>query len=89
MRSTVSILRASKPFEDPIDCLPADDLFALRSRVHVAMNAGEIAKFAEVELKDLRASTRERQAVIGQCPRKGSLRRPVRFLGSVTTPGDR
>jgi len=35
-----------------IDRLARHDLFALRSSVHVAMRADEIAKFAHINLKD-------------------------------------
>ena len=57
---------ASEPFDDPIDSLTLNDLFALRSGVNVAVNACQIAELAEVKLKDLGPATLERQLVMGQ-----------------------
>ena len=39
----------------------------------MAVNAGEVTEFTEVELKDLGAFPSEDLAVIGQCPGKGSF----------------
>ena len=57
---------ARQPPEDPVDRLPGDDFPALWACVHVAMDAGEIAKLAQVKLEDIRAFAAARQAAIGQ-----------------------
>ena len=42
-----------EPSEDPVDRLPGDHLPALRAGIHVAMDAGEVAKLAQIKLKDI------------------------------------
>ena len=47
--------RFGQPIDHAIDRLVGHDFFALRAGVHVAMNARQIAKLADVDLKNLRA----------------------------------
>src|ERR1700730_8362202 len=44
-------VRASQPGEDAVKSVAVDDFFPLRTCVHMAVNTGEIAEFADVELK--------------------------------------
>src|SRR5258708_2332520 len=60
-----------QPVEDSVDGRARDDFFAFWSGVHVAVNAGEVAKLAHVELEDLGATALESQSVIRQCAGKG------------------
>src|SRR5437667_9355552 len=47
------------PTNDPINCFARHDLFALWPGIHVAMHASEIAKLADIHLKNLRARAAE------------------------------
>jgi hypothetical protein len=70
----------SHPLEDAVNRIAGDDFFALRTGVNMAVDACKVAEFADVELKDLGAAPFECQALIGQCPRKGSLDGRFEFL---------
>src|SRR5439155_3384816 len=50
-----------EPIDNAVNRLARHDFFALRPRVHVAMHAGEIAKLAHVDLKNLRSRTAQLQ----------------------------
>ena len=73
-------VHASQPGEDAVKSVAVDDFFPLRTCVHMAVNTGEIAEFADVELKDLGAPSAERQTVIAQSPGKSSYGRAVESL---------
>jgi hypothetical protein len=63
-------VRASQPDEDAVKSVAGDDFSPLRTCVYMAVSTGEIACFADIELKDLGALPAERQTVIAQSPRK-------------------
>ena len=46
------------------------DLFALRPGVHMAMHAGEIAKLAHIDLKNVGSRTTKRDRLFGQLVRE-------------------
>ena len=54
-----------EPIDDAIDRLARHDFLALRSGVHMAMNAGQIAELADVDLQDLRFGVTKRQRMLG------------------------
>ena len=58
-------VRLREPIDDPINRLSRHDFLALRSSVHMAMHAGEIAKLAHVDLQDFRAPAAERKRTFG------------------------
>jgi len=43
-------VRACQPGEDPVKSVAVDDFFPLRTCVYMAVNTGEIAAFADVDL---------------------------------------
>ena len=45
----------------------------------MAMNAGEVAKFADIDLQDLRPGVTQRQRVLGQLSRETIL--AIKFMG--------
>ena len=53
-------LRLCQPIDDSINCLARHDLFALRPGVHMAMQAGEVAKLAHINLENLGPPTPQR-----------------------------
>ena len=59
-----------QPIDDPIDGLARHDFPALWSSVHMAMCASEIAKLAEINLKNFRASATEQDRVLRKFLRK-------------------
>jgi hypothetical protein len=61
--------------DNPIDCLPRHDFFALWPGVHVTMHTRQVTKLAHVHLKNFGAPTSERDGVIRQ-----SLRKAIRPL---------
>src|SRR5262249_45911488 len=60
-----------QPIDDSIDCFACHDLLALWPGVNMAVHAGEIAKLANVDLKNLRSCTTQPQTVGGQSSGKG------------------
>lgn len=54
---------ADNPVKDAVNRFASDDLFPLRAGVHMAVDAGEIAEFADVYLKDCRTLAPESEAV--------------------------
>ena len=73
-------VRSCQPIQNAVDRVAIDDFLALWTRVHMAVDAGEIAELAEVKLKDLGALAAERQVVIGQRLEEILLNRRVEFL---------
>jgi hypothetical protein len=59
-------VRLSQPVDEPVDGRPRHDFLPLRSGIHVAMNAGKIAKLADIDLKHLRLRMPQRQIVLRQ-----------------------
>ena len=55
-----------EPVDGAIEILGGDELFAVGAGVHVTVDAGDVAKFAEVELEDRRFETGEGQSVVGE-----------------------
>ena len=73
-------VRAFEPGEDTVKSVAVDDFFPIRTCVYMAVNTGEIAAFADVDLKDLGAPAAERQTVIAQNPGKSRHCRVVESL---------
>src|SRR5712692_3363524 len=57
-------VRARQPVEDPVHRFAAHDFPAFRSGVYVAMVAGEVAEFADIDLKNLGTSMTQLQVVL-------------------------
>ena len=53
-------VRACQPGEDAVKSVAFDDFFPLRTCIYVAVNTGEIAAFADVDLKDFGPPPAER-----------------------------
>ena len=64
-----------QPIDDPIDGLARHDFSALWPCVHVTMHARQIAKLADVHLKNLRMASTQVYAF-----RRESFRKPVHLL---------
>ena len=64
-----------QPIDQPVRRLPGHDFLPLRSGVHVAMDAGEVAKLADVDLKDLGLRVAKRQRVLSQFSREAVVLR--------------
>jgi hypothetical protein len=73
-------VRASQPVENTVNRIAINDFLALWARIHMAMDASEIAELADVKLEDLGALAAKRQAVIGQPLEESLLNRGVKFL---------
>ena len=77
-------VRLRQPIDEPIDRRARHDFLPLRPGVHVAMNASEVAKLADVDLEDLSLRVAERQAVLRQLARETVVGGEVhRFLRSA------
>src|SRR6266498_646609 len=66
-----------QPIDDAIDRFTRHDFLALRSGVHMAMCAHQVAKLANVDLKDLRASPTQTDRMLPQF-----LREPIHPFGN-------
>jgi hypothetical protein len=54
-------VRVRKPINDPVNGLACHDFSPLRPGVHMAMRTSQIAKFAHIDLKNLRTRATELQ----------------------------
>ena len=59
-----------QPIDHPVDRFTGHDFLALRPGIHVAVNAGEIAEFADVDLQNLRPGVTKWERMFGQFARK-------------------
>ncbi len=66
-----------EPVDYPIDRFAGHDFLALRPSVHMAVNAGEIAEFADIDLQDLRSSVTQGKGVLDQFARETVVRRQL------------
>ena len=53
-----------EPIDNPVDRFAGHDFLPLRSGVHMAMNAGEVAELADIDLQDLRSRVTQRKRVL-------------------------
>ena len=67
VRSTVGISVAGEPINHAIDRFAGHDLLALWPGIHMAMDAGEIAKLADINLEDLRPGMAQGEGILSQC----------------------
>ena len=70
-------IRLRQPIDHAIDRLARHDFLALRPGVHVAMDAGEIAKLADVDLQNLRLRVPQRKRMLGEFARKAVVGRQI------------
>ena len=68
-----------EPVDHPIDRFAGHDFFTLRSGVHMAMNADEVAELADIDLQDLRSSVAQGKGVLDQFARETVVRRQLHF----------
>jgi hypothetical protein len=59
-------IRLGQPIDDAIDRFARHDFLPVRSGVHVAMHAGEIAELAHIDLKNFWTNTTERDRMLGK-----------------------
>src|SRR6202162_3551899 len=55
-----------QPIDDAINRFARHDLFALRPGIHMAMHAGKIAKFTDIDLENLRARAAKHEIVLSE-----------------------
>ena len=72
-----------EPVDSAIEVLTGDEFFAVRTCIHVAMDASNVAKFAEVELENTRSGAGERNSIRGESLVKGVERRRSRGAHGV------
>ena len=59
-------VRLLEPVDGAIEVLGGDEFFPVRTCIHVAVDAGDVTKFAQIQLENGRLETGEAESVIGE-----------------------